>query len=100
MVNCSFLLRRAMELNYEFNPHQPTVVRHTGSYDSGLFKEIENENDLRTEVLYELGNCNINTAILKFDSYLHDDTHKRSKIKLPRREHKSSVRHGNSKLGI
>ena len=49
-----------------------------------MFKEIliEKENDLRDELLYELGNCN--------NSYLHD-AHKRSKVKLLRRENKSSV---------
>ena len=85
MINSSFLLRRAKELNYEFNPHRTLITRHLGSYDFNLFNTYlhENENTIHEEILSELHNCNINRALIKLNLHMHA-AHQLSKIKIPK----------------
>ena len=37
IVSCSFVLKRAKELNLEFNPHQVPIVRNKSTYDFNSF---------------------------------------------------------------
>ena len=43
MINCSLLLRRAKELNYEFDPHKDIITRHLSTYDCGVFERNLND---------------------------------------------------------
>ena len=82
IVNCAHLLKRAKELNYEFNPRHSPIVRHTGRYDIELMKNhlIANQQSIENEVFQELRKCDINSAILKLDKHLHN-AHRTSSIK-------------------
>lgn len=73
MFNSSCLLKRAKELNYEFNPNRPVIVRHLGAYNLDLLAEYLRDNErMQEDVLDELSNCNITNAVIKFDCHLHD----------------------------
>ena len=74
MFSSAFLLKRAKELNYEFNPHRPTIVRHLGCYNIDLLTNYlrDNEEQLQRDVLGEMSKCNINNAVIKLDHHLHD----------------------------
>ena len=37
-IQSSFLLKRAKDLNYEFDPHKETITRYLASYDSAIFE--------------------------------------------------------------
>ena len=82
MVNSAFVLRRAKELNYEYQPNRPSIVRHLGSYDLNLFSNylLENDNTIQADVLQEIQKNNISGAIAKFDIHLHE-AHRVSKKK-------------------
>ena len=73
VFNSAFLLKRAKELNYEFDPHRPTIVRYLGNYDLDMLKNYlrENETQLQGDVLGEMSKCNINSAVIKLDHHLH-----------------------------
>ena len=63
----------AKELNYEFNPNRPVIVRHLGAYNLDLLAEYLRDNErMQEDVLDELSNCNITNAVIKFDCHLHD----------------------------
>ena len=74
MVNSAFLLKRAKELNYEFQPNRSSIVRHLGSYNIDVFTNFLRENDaiIQNDVLGELSNQNIHGAIKKFDVHLQE----------------------------
>ena len=74
MFSSAFLLKRAKELNYEFDPNRPTIVRHLGCYDLNVFENClrENEAQLQEDVLGEMSKCDITKAVIKLDTHLHD----------------------------
>ena len=74
MYNSGFLLKRARELNYEFDPNRPTIVRYLGSYDLDVLTNHlrENEEQIQGDVLAEMSMCNINNAVIKLDTHLRD----------------------------
>ena len=37
-INCSSLLKRAKDLNYEYDPHKDIITRYLSSYDSAIFE--------------------------------------------------------------
>ena len=45
MFNSAFLLKRAKELNYEFDPSRATIVRHLGTYDLDVLNNYLRDND-------------------------------------------------------
>ena len=74
MFNSGFILKRAKELNHEFDPNRPTIVRHLGSYDLDVLTSYlcDNEAQVHGDVLAEMNKCNINNAVIKLDTHLHD----------------------------
>ena len=42
-VDCSFLIKRAKELNYEFNPHKTQLKRYLATYDEVTFENVLRE---------------------------------------------------------
>ena len=73
LYNSAFLLKRAKELNYEFDPNRPKIVCHLGCYNLDVFTDHlrNNEAQLQGDVLGEINKCNINNAIIKLDCHLH-----------------------------
>ena len=39
-VNCSFLIKRAKELNYEFNPQRTQLTRYLATYNEVTFENV------------------------------------------------------------
>ena len=74
MFNSVFLLKRAKELNYEFDPHRAKIVRHLGTYDMKALTNYLTENDTRLQgdVLSEINRLDINKAVIKLNNHLHD----------------------------
>ena len=74
MFNSGFLLKRAKELNFEFDPNRPTIVRHLGDYDLDVLSNYLRSNEVvvQSDVLSEMSKCNINNAVIKLDTHLHD----------------------------
>ena len=74
MISSSSLLRRAKELNYEYNPHRTMISRHLGSYDYNLFNSHLNDNQsiIEEDILNELHQCNIDRALIKLDLHIRD----------------------------
>ena len=74
MFNSAFLLKRAKELNYEFDPNRATIVRHLGTYNIDVLTNYLRDNDerLQEDVLGEVSRFDINKAVIKLDTHLHD----------------------------
>ena len=70
-INCSMLLRRAKDLNYEFDPHQVKPVRYLSSYDEDTFKRFLESNYAAVErsILEDLGKESINGAKIKMEEH-------------------------------
>ena len=81
-VNVSTLIRRACELNYEFDPHLEKPTRYLSVYDNVIFKNcLESKfTELEGGILYELGNENLNGAFLKLEEVI-GSAYKMSKVK-------------------
>ena len=71
-INCSMLLRRAKDLNYEFDPYHVKPVRYLSRYDEDTFKGYLEGNyaSIERSVLGELEKENINGAIIKMEENL------------------------------
>ena len=71
-INCSALLRRAKDLNYEFDPQHTKPTRYLGTYNDVIFQEsLRNIFPLiEKEVMNELKKENINGAICKIDDHI------------------------------
>ena len=91
-VNSAFLLKRAKELNYEFEPNRSTIIRHLGSYDMDIFTDYlrDNESIIEKEVLAEISKCDVSNAIVKLDIHLHE-AHRVAKKKERRAETKPEM---------
>ena len=74
MNNTAFIFKRAKELNYEFGPNRPTIIRQIGTYDLDVLANHphDNETQIQEDVSGEIGKSNFNNAIIKFDIQLHD----------------------------
>ena len=64
-ISCQSLLRRAKDLNYEFDPQLTKPVRYLSTYDADRFQDYLKDNYSRIEasVLKEVGNENLSQAI-------------------------------------
>ena len=48
-INCSFLLKRAIDLNYEYDPYHILPKRYLAQYDNTIFKRILEEKFITAE---------------------------------------------------
>ena len=73
------------DLNYEFDPNKIPTLRYTGCYEPEKLKDYLNRNHhlLEEEMLNDLQNCDIDSAILKLDNHLHE-AHRSASIKRTR----------------
>ena len=69
-IHTSFLLKRARELNYEFDPHKETLTRYLSTYDCNIFED-------RLKIIYpalerscrnEIDNGNIDAVLREIDT--------------------------------
>ena len=81
LVNTSLLLKRALDLNYEFDPYLEKPVRHISKYNKLIFESCLKSSiqAIESDVLNELSRKNLNGALVKLDERL-SNAYKMSKI--------------------
>ena len=87
LIECSHLLRRAKDLNYEFDPHHTKPKRYLATYNDQVFETylLQNFRDVESRVLRELGDENISKALFTDEEYA-DKAYGSSKVNTPRIE--------------
>ena len=68
-VNCSFLIKRAKELNYEFNPHKTQLKRYLATYNEVTFENVlrEKYNQIENSCNRKLAQENYEDAFTNFN---------------------------------
>ena len=91
-INCSFLLRRAKELNYEYNPQSEKLVRFLSSYDYNIFENVLRKrfSGIDRVCREELGVENIDNALRHIDRNI-SDIYKLSKVRRKEKSCESDV---------
>ena len=86
-INSYSLLRRAKDLNYEFDPLHTKPTRYLSNYDAEIFQDYLKENHTRIEkiVLKELEKEDINGAIINLEDHLKK-AYKASKKTMDKKE--------------
>ena len=89
IINCAFILRRAKDLNYAYDPHKTKIVRYLANYDKEKFSDRIKElfPIIESSVLKEIQNKSIEKAMNKLDHAI-DEIYKFSKLRRnPSRSH-------------
>ena len=73
-VHCSFLLKRAKELNYEFDPYKTQLKRFLSTYDEARFNEIllQRSTQIENSCKKELTNDNFDAAFAQLERNITD----------------------------
>lgn len=82
VINSSALLKRSRDLNFEDSCPAPLVKRYNKQYNMVVFNQylVDNAADIETNILYELDNNNVDSALQILDKNL-DTAHRCSLIK-------------------
>ena len=81
-VNSGNLLKRARDVNYEYDPNSTITKRHLSTYNPNILRTYLRTNffNIERDILADLENSDINKAVLTLDRYLVEG-HKVAKIK-------------------
>ena len=68
-MNSSFLVKRAKELNYEFNPHKAQLKRYLATYNENIFENALHEkfNQIQSHCTQEIAKGNFDDAFNNLD---------------------------------
>ena len=82
-ISATDILRRAKDVNYEFDPHLFQPKRYLSTYSSSKIENFLHNNldEIESSVLRELESNDVNRAILVLDRHL-DDAHRAAKLKV------------------
>ena len=80
-INAMGILRRARDLNYEFDPNSTIIKRYSNVYNYNIMEDyfVQNKLAIEHDVLRDIDNNNIQRAITTLDGYI-ENAHKCSKL--------------------
>ena len=84
------MLKRARDVNYEYDPQSTKIKRHLATYNPEILKTFLRTNftNIERDVLADLQNSNIDRAVSTLDRYLVEG-HRIAKIKT--RSHRNDI---------